>query len=71
MNTHMGIDGTLMEQALALSGLATMGEAQEDGLRLLARMEEQEHIRCVRDRQHWIEVLDARARDNPGRDKPR
>jgi hypothetical protein len=71
MNTYMGIDGTLMERALALSGLATMGEAQEDGLRLLARMEEQEHIRSVRDSQPWIEVLDARTRENGGPGKPR
>jgi hypothetical protein len=54
MNTYLAIDGNLMERALALSGLATMGEAQEEGLRLLARMEEQEHMRALRDTRPWV-----------------
>ncbi len=66
MNTFMGIDGTLMERALALSGLATMGEAQEEGLRLVARMEEQEHIRALRDARPRGRDTDLRPRNNGG-----
>jgi hypothetical protein len=63
MNTYLGIDGALMERALALSGLATMGEAQEEGLRLLARMEEQEHIRALGDIPPRVGSRDARRDD--------
>jgi hypothetical protein len=68
MNTYLGIDGYLMERALALSGLATMGEAQEERLRLLARMEEQEHARALRDTRPWVGGRNTRRRNEDGGD---
>ncbi len=59
MRTNIVIDDKLMERALAISGLQTKREAVEEGLRLLVRLKEQEHIRAVRGKLPWESDLDA------------
>lgn len=64
MRTNIVIDDSLMEQALALSGLQTKREAVEAGLRLLVRLKEQERIRAARGRLPWDGDLEAMRRDH-------
>jgi Arc/MetJ family transcription regulator len=64
MRTNIVIDDQLMERAQALSGLQTKREAVEEGLRLLVRLKEQEHIRTARGSLPWDGDLDAMRRDD-------
>ncbi|MBK1724910.1 type II toxin-antitoxin system VapB family antitoxin [Thiocystis violacea] len=64
MRTNIVIDDSLMERALAVSGLKTKREAVEEGLRVLVRLKEQERIRAVRGKLRWGGDLDAMRRDD-------
>ena len=58
MRTNIVIDEKLMKEALRLTGLKTMREAVELGLRTIVRLRKQEAIRRFRGKLPWRGDLD-------------
>lgn len=58
MRTNIVIDDSLMNQALAISGLKTKKETVEEGLRLLIAQKNQANIRKLRGKLNWEGNLD-------------
>ena len=63
MRTNIVIDDELMDKALRLTGLKTMREAVDLGLRTLVRLRDQEKIRSLRGKLDWQGDLDAMRTD--------
>jgi Arc/MetJ family transcription regulator len=64
MRTNIVIDEKLMKEALRLTGLKTMREAVELGLRTIVRLRKQEDIRRFRGKLPWQGDLDAMRSDS-------
>jgi len=58
MRTNIVIDDKLMSRALKATGYSTKREVVEEGLKLLVRRSEQQHIRDLRGRLTWEGNLD-------------
>ena len=63
MRTNIVIDEKLMKETLRLTGLKTMREAVELGLRTIVRLRKQEAIRRFRGKLAWRGDLDAMRTD--------
>jgi Arc/MetJ family transcription regulator len=63
MRTNIVIDEKLMKETLRLTGLKTMREAVELGLRTIVRLRKQEEIRRFRGKLSWRGDLDAMRTD--------
>lgn len=63
MRTNIVIDEKLMKETLRLTGLKTMREAVELGLRTLVRLRKQQEIRRFRGKLPWQGDLDAMRTD--------
>ena len=64
MRTNIVIDEKLMKETLRLTGLKTMSEAVELGLRTIVRLRKQEDIRRFRGKLPWQGDLDAMRSDS-------
>lgn len=64
MRTNIVIDEKLMKETLRLTGLKTMREAVELGLRTIVRLRKQEDIRRFRGKLSWQGDLDAMRSDS-------
>ena len=64
MRTNIVIDEKLMKETLRLTGLKTMREAVELGLRTIVRLRKQEDIRRFRGKLPWQGDLDAMRSDS-------
>lgn len=63
MRTNLEIDGDLMRQALAASGLCTKRAVVEKALRLLLRLKQQERLKTAFGQLPWDGDVDAGRRD--------
>jgi Arc/MetJ family transcription regulator len=63
MRTNIVINEKLMKETLRLTGLKTMREAVELGLRTIVRLRKQEKIRRFRGKLPWQGDLDAMRTD--------
>jgi Arc/MetJ family transcription regulator len=63
MRTNIVIDEKLMKETLRLTGLKTMREAVELGLRTIVRLRKQQEIRRFRGKLPWQGDLDAMRTD--------
>ncbi len=63
MRTNIVIDEKLMKETLRLTGLKTMREAVELGLRTIVRLRKQQEIRRFRGKLAWQGDLDAMRTD--------
>jgi Arc/MetJ family transcription regulator len=63
MRTNIVIDDELMHETLRLTGLKTMREAVDLGLRTLVQLRNQEKIRVLRGKLDWKGDLDAMRSD--------
>ncbi len=63
MRTNIVIDPSLMQATLKATGLKTMREAVDQGLRTLLRLQQQAELRKLRGKHEWIGDLDAMRRD--------
>ena len=63
MRTNIVIDEKLMKETLRLTGLRTMREAVELGLRTIVRLRKQEELRRFRGKLPWQGDLDAMRSD--------
>ena len=63
MRTNIVIDEKLMKETLRLTGLKTMREAVELGLRTIVRLRKQQEIRRFRGKLRWRGDLDAMRTD--------
>jgi Arc/MetJ family transcription regulator len=63
MRTNIVIDDEVMARALRASGIRTKREAVDQGLRLLARLNEQADLRALRGAVAWEGDLDAQRQD--------
>jgi Arc/MetJ family transcription regulator len=63
MRTNIVIDEKLMKETLRLTGLKTMREAVELGLRTVVRLRKQQEIRGFRGKLPWRGDLDAMRTD--------
>lgn len=63
MRTNIVIDEKLMKETLRLTGLKTMREAVELGLRTIVRLLKQEGVRRFRGKLPWEGDLDAMRSD--------
>jgi len=63
MRTNIVIDEKLMKETLRVTGLKTMREAVELGLRTIVRLRKQEEIRRFRGKLPWQGDLDAMRTD--------
>jgi len=63
MRTNIVIDEKLMKETLRVTGLKTMREAVELGLRTIVRLRKQEEIRRFRGKLPWQGDLDAMRSD--------
>ena len=63
MRTNIVIDEKLMKETLRLTGLRTMREAVELGLRTIVRLRKQEEFRRFRGKLPWQGDLDAMRSD--------
>ncbi len=63
MRTNIVIDDKLMSETLQATGLRTMREAVELGLRTLLRLRKQAEVRKYRGKLQWQGDLDAMRRD--------
>ena len=63
MRTNIVIDEKLMKETLRLTGLKTMREAVELGLRTIVRLRKQQEIRRFRGKLPWQGDLDAMRAD--------
>ena len=58
MRTNIVIDDELMSSVMKLTGIRTIREAVELGLKTLLRLQQQENIKNYRGRLDWIGDLD-------------
>jgi Arc/MetJ family transcription regulator len=63
VRTNIVIDEKLMKETLRLTGLKTMREAVELGLRTIVRLRKQQEIRRFRGKLPWQGDLDAMRAD--------
>jgi Arc/MetJ family transcription regulator len=63
VRTNIVIDEKLMKETLRLTGLKTMREAVELGLRTIVRLRKQQEIRRFRGKLPWQGDLDAMRTD--------
>ncbi len=64
MRTNIVIDEKLMKETLRVTGLKTMREAVELGLRTIVRLRKQEEIRRFRGKLPWQGDLDTMRSDS-------
>ncbi len=58
MRTNIEINDTLMQKAIAISGLSTKKETVEEALKMLIQIKSQEKIKSLKGKINWQGNLD-------------